>query len=405
MGRDPSDRVRSPVAANVAPEIARRQTLVARVQRSFPRSSNTTRVICAICSGNAFDRLVDPQPDRCIASDLRVVPEPLDKWRCRTCGAIRRRESGGVANLFDANYDLYAHEPGRVEEVRRQAGYARWLAATLGAPATCFEAGSGNGSLLLALREHWSNTSMSGVEPAAAAAAAARMAGLDVTTGYLRELPAGAARAELAFAVNVIEHTASPLAFLRALASHGDRVAIVCPDATLPNSEVLFGDHLHSLHPAHIAALFDAAGLAIERAEPAPRELGFFAIAVGARGSPRERLPWPANDLTADYLTDWRSLDDILTERIGEREAVAFGAGEAAGLLRAYAPRVWSRVVRCAVDAPDTDRFGDLAVVDAQSLKPSLILLAVRPAVQGALAAKLQARGHEVVRWDDVVPH
>jgi len=230
------------------------------------------------------------------------------------------------------------------------------------------------------------------------------MAGLDVTTGYLRELPAGAPRTALAFAVNVIEHTASPLEFLRALASHGDRVAIVCPDATLPNSEVLFGDHLHSLHPAHVAALFAAAGLAIERAEPAPRELGFFQIAVGVRGSPHEGAPWPSNDLTAKYLTDWRSLDDILTQRIGKREAVAFGAGEAAGLLRAYAPLAWSRVVRCAVDAPDTDCFGDLAVVDAQSLKPSLILLAVRPAVQSTLEATLQARGHQVVRWDDIVP-
>jgi hypothetical protein len=378
--------------------------LVTRVQRSFHRSSNSTRVICAICSGNSFDRLVDPQPDRCIASDLRVVSEPLDKWCCRTCGAIRRRESGGVANLFDANYELYAHEPGRVEEVRRQAGYAQWLATILATPASCFEAGSGNGSLLLALHEHWSNAAMSGVEPAPGAAAAARMAGLDVTTGYLRELPAGAPRTALAFAVNVIEHTASPLEFLRALASHGDRVAIVCPDATLPNSEVLFGDHLHSLHPAHVAALFAAAGLAIERAEPAPRELGFFQIAVGVRGSPHEGAPWPSNDLTAKYLTDWRSLDDILTQRIGKREAVAFGAGEAAGLLRAYAPLAWSRVVRCAVDAPDTDCFGDLAVVDAQSLKPSLILLAVRPAVQSTLEATLQARGHQVVRWDDIVP-
>jgi hypothetical protein len=42
--------------------------------------------------------------------------------------------------------------------------------------------------------------------------------------------------------------------------------------------------------------------------------------------------------------------------------------------------------------------------VDAQSLKPSLILLAVRPAVQSTLEATLQARGHQVVRWDDIVP-
>ena len=241
------------------------------------------------------------------------------------------------------------------------------------------------------------------VEPAPGAAAAARMAGLDVTTGYLRELPAGAPRTALAFAVNVIEHTASPLEFLRALASHGDRVAIVCPDATTEQrGSVRRSPSLATSRTCGGAVC--RCGTCDQRAEPAPRELGFFQIAVGVRGSPREGAPWPSNDLTAKYLTDWRSLDDILTQRIGKREAVAFGAGEAAGLLRAYAPLAWSRVVRCAVDAPDTDCFGDLAVVDAQSLKPSLILLAVRPAVQSTLEATLQARVLQVVRWDDIVP-
>jgi hypothetical protein len=379
--------------------------LVASGERSSPRTTNDPFVICFVCSGNTFERLIDPQPDRSIVSDLRVVPGPLDKWRCGTCGAIRRRDTDGMTNLFETNYDLYAHEPGRVEEVRRQGGYAQWLASMLGAPASCFEAGSGNGSLLLALAEHWPHAAMRGVEPADGAAAAARHAGLEVTTGYLRERESGAATAELAIAVNVIEHTAAPLDFLRALASHGDRVAIVCPDGSLPNSEVLFGDHLHSLHPEHVAALFAAAGLQVERAERAPRELGYFQIVVGTRGSPpAEHDAWPSTDDTASYLAAWRSLDDTLMERIGDTDVIAFGAGEAAGLLRAYAPLAWSRVSACAVDAPDVDHFGELAVVDARGLEPSAMLLAVRPAVQATLEAKLRPLGHRVVRWDDVIP-
>jgi hypothetical protein len=405
MVRDPSDRGRSRDVANAVPEIARPQGLVARKQRSFPCTANGICVRCVVCSENAFQRLIDPQPDRCIASDLRIVLSPLDKQQCNTCGAICRRTTGGVANLFEANYDLYAHEPGRIEEARRQAGYASWLASVISVPVSCFEAGSGNGSLLLALREHWPKTAMSGVEPAEGASAAARRAGLDVTTGYLQPQEGAAPRTELAIAINVIEHTADPLAFLRALASHADRVAIVCPDATLPNSEVLFGDHLHSLRPDHMAALFAAAGLQVERSEPAPKELGYFQIVVGRGTSALQtHAAWPSSDDAATYLAAWRSLDGALIERIEERDVAAFGAGEAAGLLRAYAPLAWSHVTRCAVDAPDFDRFGELPVVDARALEPSAILLAVRPSVQRALEAKLRSLGHRVVRWDDLIP-
>ncbi len=137
-------------------EIARPQSLVTRVRGFLPSLLEQYARDPRHPPGNPFDRLVDPQPDRCIASDLRVVSEPLDKWCCRTCGAIRRRGSGGVANLFDANYKLYAHEPGRVEEARRQAGYARVACHDPCYACFLFRSGSGNCSPSLALHEHWS---------------------------------------------------------------------------------------------------------------------------------------------------------------------------------------------------------------------------------------------------------
>jgi Methyltransferase domain len=368
------------------------------------RAGVTGSISCVICSGTAFDRLPDPSPDRCIASDLRVMPEPLDKWQCRTCGAIRRRTVRDVAKLFESDYGLYAHDPGRSPEASRQAGYASWLAEQISAPASCFEAGSGNGSLLLALHQHW-NAAMSGVEPAPDAAAAARRAGIPVATSFVQMADTKAPRAGLAFSVNVIEHTEDPSEFLRMLASHGERVAIVCPDASVPNSELLFGDHLHSLRPEHLIRLFNAAGLHVDTVARAPAALGYFQMLVGSHADVlvHDAVQPTRDDGAAGYVEAWRGLDERLIQRLGEGEVIAFGAGEAAGLLRAYAPRAWSRVTACAVDRPDFDRFGDRAVVDAETLQPTTMLLAVRPFVQSRLEARLCERGHRVVRWDDVI--
>ena len=361
-------------------------------------------LICTICANDAFQRLPDPLLDRSITSDLRVVGEPLDKYQCRVCGAIRRG-SLQVQSLFDDAYDLYAHDPGWEEEARRQRDYAAWLARALERPASCFEAGSGNGSLLLALRAHWGDAALAGVEPAEGAAAAARRAGLDVATGFLQPAISATKRAALAFAVNVIEHTQDPCAFLRALASHGERVAIICPDATAPNNEVLFHDHLHSWRPDHLRTLFARADLRVDLIESAPESLGCFQLVAG-RPTNGAVAPAPYREpdaAHARYLEAWRSLDRVLLERVGSDEAVAFGAGEAAGLLRAYAPGAWARVKRCAVDAPQFEYFGRLRVVDALELEPATLVLAVRPAVQAALDVRLRERGHRVIRWDDLI--
>jgi hypothetical protein len=101
------------------------------------------------------------------------------------------------------------------------------------------------------------------------------------------------------------------------------------------------------------------------------------------------------------YLGAWRALDAALSARLPPR-VVAFGAGEAAGLLRAYAPGAWSRVSACTADVPVTFEalsFEPLDVLPADTP----LLVAVRPADQPSVAARLQTRFRSVTTWDDLV--
>jgi hypothetical protein len=372
-------------------------------------ANNTGRMeqrVCVVCRQGRFTRLTDPSPAQSVVSDLRVIFEPLNKWQCTTCAAVQRNVSPATEGLFESGYALYAHSLGQPEESRRQGAYAGWLAERLPAPRSCFEAGSGNGSLISALTNHWPKTSFWGVEPADGSAREARAAKFNVATGFLERRQPHEQRADLALAVNVIEHTADPHDFLAKLASHGERVAIVCPDATTPNTEVLFADHLHSFRPHHVAALFAKAGLAVDTMERAPASLGAFQLVSGYRQAERAVAEsWMPPDGTMDaYLLGWNSLDESLLRRIGSEERItAFGAGEAAGLLRAYAPRTWSRVEACVVDAPESARFGDLPILLAASVQPGTILVAVRAAAAAVVAERLTGLGHRTIRWDDIV--
>jgi SAM-dependent methyltransferase len=320
---------------------------------------------------------------------------------------VRRVKFPPTADFFDDSYDLYAHDPGRTEEVKRQQGYAAWLASVIAAPTSVFEAGCGNGSLLLALGMHWPQAQMRGIEPAPRAAAAAARAGFDVSVGILdRSLQHATTNAALALSVNVLEHAANPEEFVAALAHQGDRVAVVCPDGSTPNTELLFFDHLHSFTPEHVARLFKRAGISVDLQQRAPSPLGNFQLTLGTVGaatpeSPSSPRPWQA---IAAYLDRWRNIDTALLAKIGGHTPIAcFGVGESAGLLRAYAPNTWKRIVLCTVDEPDTSRFGEIPVCAITELQAFKIILGVRPAAQGAVAERLAHMGHEVFRWDDLI--
>lgn len=329
------------------------------------------------------------------------MPVALDKIACGNCGLITRED--GTPITFDAGYTLYEHEIGREHEISRQGHYARWITSLVPSFRSLYEAGAGNGSLLESIRRLTKVETLRGCEPAPGAAAFARRAGLDVETGLLA--PASGEPLDIAISVNVIEHTEDPVGFLRMLATHGRRVLVVCPNGQKPNNELLFADHRWSFAPEHIASLFARAGISCDEQVAAPPEIGNFFASLGTpdNAHPSPATPWRDWSGHAAYLATWSRLDEILASRAPMEPLYCFGAGEAAGLLRAYCSNVWKRVIACCMDEPDAPTFGDLPVISISNVPAgACILLALRPPMQRIVADRLDDR-FRVIRWDDLI--
>jgi SAM-dependent methyltransferase len=318
--------------------------------------------------------------------------------------------------IFDEAYSLFTTEPTESTR-RRQDAMARWIVDALDGfrPASVLELGCGDGSLLEALEAAVPGVTFRGVEPAPRSVAEATRRGVAVSTGFAEALSTGGA-ADLCLSVNVIEHVARPVDFLRSMrdaVTAGGQVAVICPDGDVPNYELLFYDHLYSMGRNALESLCARAGLVTLRTQKAPAALGPFHMVV-ARPALDHETPQPIVDpddvriaeAKDSYMVTWSRLEGILRERVGgAAPIVVFGNGDIAALLRLYAPAVWDMVDACAVDGrPATARFLDRRLRSYESLPAaSVILLGVRPGNHEAVARRLTGDGHRVVRWDDVV--
>jgi SAM-dependent methyltransferase len=370
---------------------------------------------CAACASAGWAALPVPGP-RSMLSDGRLVERPLARADCETCGLAGHADPLDPEELgayFREGYGLYAHEPGRGPERARQAAYARWIAASM-APervGDMLEVGCGNGSLLLELRRLFPSARLRGVEPSAAAVEQARAAGLDVRPGFGEEVAPEFGGQDLVISVNVIEHSPDPARFLTSLArltKPDGHIVVVCPDGSEPSTELLFFDHVFSLTAAAVARFAARAGLGIERSMRAPSALGPFRLYVlSASAPPAPPVSGSLHASRAAYLLAWKTLDrELLARTAGARTVTALGSGEAALLLRAYAPGLWSRVRRVTVDTKTEEWFCGLPVEALGELdvaQGEVLLLAVRPPDQRMLAERLGGRWERLIRWDDIV--
>lgn len=345
-----------------------------------------------------------------MTSDWRVVDERLARVMCVTCGLVRRDSSTSAgASFFASGYELYAYAPGETREQMRQEEYARWIVQAAGRrPRRVLDIGCGNGSLLRAFREYWPETELLGCDPSPESVARGSGDGLRLWTGTASDLPADAT-VDLVVSVNVIEHALNPLEFLTAVRESMEpdgRLVVVCPDGGRPGLDLLFVDHLFSFGGDHLAALLPRAGLECLAISSAPKGLGNFQMAIGRRRGSAIEAPLRVHVRAEDhvrYLKRWRQLDDRLRARI-EGSTVCFGAGEAAGLLRAYAPGAWASVRACTVDGDSQGEFGDRPMIPLDSVRPDeTLLLGVRPSDQARVADRLAARFPRVVTWYDLV--
>lgn len=346
-----------------------------------------------------------------MTSDWRVIDAPLTRAACDRCGLAARPlpSPSDAAALFHTDYTLYAHPPGEPRERARQEAYAAWIAAAVpAAPARVLDVGCGNGSLLIALRAHYPQAEMLGCDPSAASVAWGDEHGLRLWQGAAESLSPDL-QADLVVAVNVIEHTTDPLAFIGAVSgalAKGGTLVLVCPDGARPGVELLIADHLFSFAPGHVETLLARAGMCPVAAGAAPGALGAFRL-VAARRAPNVAVPDPpaqvADSIRRSYLTRWKDLDAHLVDRV-KRPAVCFGASEAAGLLRAYAPNTWTRISACTADGAPRGVFGSLPLVPLDEVRGDhTVLLGVRPADQPRVAERLRARFAGVATWYDLV--
>jgi SAM-dependent methyltransferase len=369
--------------------------------------SETAACIC--CGARTWIAMPDPG-SQSIASDWRVVAEPLRRHTCGACGLAMRVPSVETgAGLYAEGYSLYAHAPGATFERLRQEQYASWIAgAAPRPPRRILDVGCGNGSLLLALGEVWRGAELLGCDPSGDSVAAAGGSGVTAWQTTSDTLDAGIA--DLVVAANVIEHTPDPIAFLRDLrraCTEDGTVVVICPDGERPGVELLFADHLFSFAPDHLHALAAGAGLSVLRTETAPPALGAFQMMVATPGdaAPTRNCADGAalNARRAAYLRRWSTLDAGLAVRL-PASVVCFGTGEAAGLLRAYAPESWARVRACTADALASGTFGPLPALSLDTLPAdTAILVGVRPADQVRVAERLVSRFASVTTWYDLV--
>lgn len=349
-------------------------------------------------------------------SDGRILQRSLAKASCLSCGAAYHASgiSGDeVRAIYDDEYALARWSP--KSDAQRARTYRNWIRTESAAPQNILEVGCGSGALLSELLETWPEASGFGLDPALPEAA--RSGGkIRLMRGFVEQIPQDGRRFDLIIAINVIEHTAAPEMFLKALRAHlapDGQIVIICPAAHPPNLELLFFDHLYSLTSVALREASTAASLAISKQTAAPRDIGDFQMII-LKPSPSAPIvslatsPASLHAARHDYLDRWARLDQTLLDRVapGSRLLV-FGGGQTAALLRTYAPKTWSLAETIAVDDPSEAWTLGPAVVPYQDVRPrsgSTILIATSPHVQSAIAERLSRDGLRPITWNDLIP-
>jgi SAM-dependent methyltransferase len=380
---------------------------------------------CDLCGSGASRRLPSFAAGRALRSDRTVVDEPLLKLECTGCGLVRDGRARGADELaatYAGEYvehgeDHVFHTP--AGPVPRSRLLADWLVDFAGEhrfrrAGRAVEIGAGTGHVMAAVAARLPGLELTGVEPGAEAAARGRALGRSVLEGSADLLEDG--RYGLAWSVAVIEHVASPRAFLlaaRRTLAPGGWLVLCQPTQDVASNDILFVDHLHHFGTAHVRAYAASCGFVERGFVVGHASMPNFSVHLLERHGEPGPSSWsgpPALTTCAPTLqrlvADMARLDATLDAlcREGRRVAV-FGTSEVYAMARAYSRLGETPLLAGLEDGGPKPHHGNLpfpvvAPEEAPALGVQDVVVAINavwlPQVEARLA-RLGLRAHAVL--------
>lgn len=384
------------------------------------RSMITQNSVCLVCGSSQWADLPDPHPSRSVTTASRLLPIPLGKSQCMSCGAAQRVRVPMLSftDYYETDYANYYERPG-TELFHKQRYSLIWdwicTSTTIGGPKRVLDVGCGQGWLMDLIRETFPDAVIEGVEPSSHNVEVARKKGHHVHEGRLDDVRSTLNPFDLVVSTNVLQHVSDPRDFLDSLsnlASESGLIVVTCPDGGRPNIELLWADQnlsitYESLHRLAISSLPASREIKIIQSEGKSAALPpalLLAAQVGGRSTEVE-FDESLESLfkkRVGYLNSFRLIDDFLSDQSeGCSCVVNLGASYWSSVLAAYCPKYWSRVSRCCVDDPkgQTEFFGKYVIETSEVSSNSCVVLGVAPSAQNNAAKMFSGKYKRVVCW------
>lgn len=379
---------------------------------------------CILCGSARWLVLPSPAPDRSLTTSGSILGRSLGKAQCGNCGFVQLINHPYLANTdyYERQYAYYKRTGAETFDTARYRSLAEWVTSLAEPfqPRSILDVGCGRGWTMKAMQDLHPGARVSGIEPTASEVEVARKDGLDVRQmklGVGANLPQ-TEQYDLLYCNNVLQHTSDPLAFLsdmKGLAAEEGLIVISCPDASIPDIEMLMGDQNFSFAPAHLAEAAKKADLRVLRWERCPAKPGLrnehavllAKTASAAAGHAAPEIPSfdveGMYEARAKYLNAWNALDAYLCDRVKcATRVINFGAGLFSYLLAAYCPEYWKQVRFCTMDH-HKGQCMDKEVVPIQEIEPlpgDYLVFGTNPQAQAKLAERFKGSGFETVSWE-----
>ena len=389
------------------------------------------QISCQVCGSTEWLDLPNPAPQRSVTTAGKIIAESLGKAQCAACGFVQRihAEFLGFSDYYEQEYADYYNRPGTKQfHTSRYRVLAEWMASVLGPfrPDRILDVGCGQGWAMEAMRAIYPHAKIEGLEPSHFNSQVAREKGFGVFEGILGEAELPDTPYDLVFSNNVIQHVTNAHEFatlLKDIVSEEGILIITCPDGSLPNIEILWGDQNFSFLPVHLLRLFAGIGFEVISWFPSPPSPSvppaqMFFLSKNKKIQPAiEGTPVPTPDAMevykakSNYLSSFSRIDDYLCSRTaGCASVFNLGASYWSSVLAAYCPHYWERVSGCVVEGTDSmDRgFLNKPVLKLETVKPGnedVLVFGTSPATHQVLSERFSESWKHVVAWDKFLPY